>query len=75
MVDWLVLVGSYLPRLLLRVSFYEPFSSMIFVFPYVCSFVNHCSGEDPVANLDIQFIVESEPIDLKFKNTSRNLDI
>ena len=80
MVCWLVsLVANYLSEILLSDFFYEPFYSTIFVYlcvsDSVCFFINHCSGGEPVGDLDLQFIVESEQLDPKFKNTSGNLKI
>ena len=71
---WLVLMASYHPGLLLSGSIiYKPFYFTIFVYCFcvsagVCSFVSRWSGGEPVAELDLQFIVESEPLDPKFIN-------
>ena len=50
------------------------------VFVYLCisctfSFVNYCSGWEPVADLDIPFIVESKPLGPKLEKTLGKIKI
>ena len=71
----LLFLGGELPFLAyFQVAFYEPFYSKILlnvccVGVSVILFVNHYQGGEPVADLDLQFLVESKPLG---QNTSEN---